>query len=180
MFAPRLHLDDNRSSSFLDISRSRSLSSTITRDSDPFFVTSVRNLPHTRTSQQQYVAENTLSLSTHRTLSTRSTESMVLDHVSDTVAASSCSYQEDAKSPRALGASEKANSHQHQKGAGSESPSVEESAETRIARLGKQRPEVFKSLWAEIGFVFAISMSQVLSVRHFVSLLLTWTSLKTR
>ena len=41
---------------------------------------------------------------------------------------------------------------------------IEESAESRIERLGRQRPEVFSSVWSEIGFVFSISMSQVLSV----------------
>lgn len=41
----------------------------------------------------------------------------------------------------------------------------EESPEARIERLGRERPAVFKSLWAEIAFVFSISMSQVLSVR---------------
>lgn len=41
---------------------------------------------------------------------------------------------------------------------------LEEAPEIRIERLGRQRPEVFKSLWAEIGFVFSISMSQVLTV----------------
>ncbi|TVY67355.1 Drug resistance protein, partial [Lachnellula suecica] len=49
-----------------------------------------------------------------------------------------------------------------------DSPAVEESMEARIERLGRQRPEAFKSLWAEIGFVFSISMSQVLS-EYFVS-----------
>ncbi|KAJ8064865.1 hypothetical protein OCU04_007174 [Sclerotinia nivalis] len=44
----------------------------------------------------------------------------------------------------------------------------EESPEVRIERLGRQRPEIFKSLWAEIGFVFSISMSQVLT-EYFVS-----------
>jgi hypothetical protein len=44
-------------------------------------------------------------------------------------------------------------------------PLVEESAEARLERLGRQRPEVFDSIWSEIGFVFSISMSQVLSVR---------------
>ena len=47
---------------------------------------------------------------------------------------------------------------------GTESPAVEESAEARLERLGRQRPKVFDSAWAEIGFVFSISMSQVLSV----------------
>ncbi|KAK8909296.1 hypothetical protein QC760_002013 [Botrytis cinerea] len=46
--------------------------------------------------------------------------------------------------------------------------SLEEAPEVRIERLGRQRPEVFKSLWAEIGFVFSISMSQVLT-EYFVS-----------
>lgn len=40
----------------------------------------------------------------------------------------------------------------------------EESLEARIERLGRERPQEFKSLWAEIVFVFSISMSQVLSV----------------
>jgi hypothetical protein len=40
----------------------------------------------------------------------------------------------------------------------------EESAKARVERLGRQRPEKFKSLWAEVGFIFALSMSQVLSV----------------
>jgi hypothetical protein len=43
-------------------------------------------------------------------------------------------------------------------------PTVEESLEARLERLGRQRPEVFASIYAEIGFVFSISMSQVLSV----------------
>lgn len=41
---------------------------------------------------------------------------------------------------------------------------TEESAQARLERLGRQRPEAFDSLWAEIGFVFSISMSQVLTV----------------
>jgi hypothetical protein len=44
-------------------------------------------------------------------------------------------------------------------------PATEESTEARIERLGRQRPEVFKSIWEEIGFVFSVSMSQVLTVR---------------
>ncbi|KAI1007440.1 hypothetical protein K3495_g783 [Podosphaera aphanis] len=39
---------------------------------------------------------------------------------------------------------------------------------TRLERLGRQRPEVFTSSWAEIGFIFSISMSQILS-EYFVS-----------
>lgn len=39
-----------------------------------------------------------------------------------------------------------------------------ESPEARIERLGRQRPENFPSLWAEIGFCYAVVMSQVLSV----------------
>jgi hypothetical protein len=41
---------------------------------------------------------------------------------------------------------------------------IEESIEERIKRLGRQRPDVFDSRWAEIGFVFSICMSQVLTV----------------
>jgi hypothetical protein len=49
---------------------------------------------------------------------------------------------------------------------------LEESQEARIERLGRQRPEIFHSRWAEYGFVFSISMSQVLSVSP--STHLTW------
>jgi hypothetical protein len=41
-----------------------------------------------------------------------------------------------------------------------------ESAKARVERLGRQRPEKFKSLGAEVGFIFALSMSQVLSVNY--------------
>lgn len=40
----------------------------------------------------------------------------------------------------------------------------EESFEARIDRLGRIRPEKFKSIWTEIGFVFSITMSQVVTV----------------
>lgn len=45
-----------------------------------------------------------------------------------------------------------------------ESPAIEESMEERLERLGRQRPEVFSSLTAEIGFVFSVCMSQVFGV----------------
>lgn len=45
---------------------------------------------------------------------------------------------------------------------------LEEAPDVRMERLGRQRPEVFKSLWAEIGFVFSISMSQVLTVSSII------------
>ncbi|RDL34974.1 uncharacterized protein BP5553_06905 [Venustampulla echinocandica] len=45
---------------------------------------------------------------------------------------------------------------------------VDESLEARIERLGRQRPEAFDSIWAEIGFIFSISMSQILA-EYFVS-----------
>ena len=47
---------------------------------------------------------------------------------------------------------------------GFDSNAMDESLEARLERLGRQRPEIFDTLWAEIGFVFSISMSQVLSV----------------
>jgi len=57
----------------------------------------------------------------------------------------------------------------------SDSPAIEESTEARLERLGRQRPDVFDSIWPEMGFVFSISMSQVLSVcsnlPHFSNLL---------
>lgn len=43
-------------------------------------------------------------------------------------------------------------------------PAIEESTQARLERLGRQRPEAFPSIWSEIGFVFSISMCQVLSV----------------
>jgi hypothetical protein len=49
--------------------------------------------------------------------------------------------------------------------ADTDGPAVEgQSFEARIKRLGWKRPEKFKSLTAEIGFVFSISMSQILTV----------------
>lgn len=39
----------------------------------------------------------------------------------------------------------------------------EEALERRIERLGRERPKQFKSLWAEVAFIFSIAMSQVLS-----------------
>ncbi len=88
--------------------------------------------------------------------------SIVLDHVNDVALATA--YEETVASPTTPttpGPFEKANS---QPG----SPAIEESMEARLERLGRQRPEVFESLWAEVGFVFSISMSQVLSVIIFV------------
>jgi hypothetical protein len=45
-------------------------------------------------------------------------------------------------------------------------PAVEESTEAMLERLGRQRPAVFGSIWSEIGFVFSISMAQVLTARN--------------
>jgi hypothetical protein len=39
-----------------------------------------------------------------------------------------------------------------------------ESEAVRIERLGRMRPDQFKSVYAEVGFAFSICMSQVLSV----------------
>ncbi|KFY49521.1 hypothetical protein V496_09942 [Pseudogymnoascus sp. VKM F-4515 (FW-2607)] len=44
----------------------------------------------------------------------------------------------------------------------------EEALERRIERLSRERPKQFKSLWAEVAFIFSIAMSQVLS-EYFVS-----------
>ncbi|KAK5132938.1 hypothetical protein LTR08_008386 [Meristemomyces frigidus] len=43
-----------------------------------------------------------------------------------------------------------------------------QSEKARIERLGRQRPEKLRSLWKEIGFVFSITMSQLLT-EYFVS-----------
>ena len=37
-----------------------------------------------------------------------------------------------------------------------------------LPTLGRQRPEVFKSIWGEIGFCFAITMSIFIAVRILV------------
>ena len=47
-------------------------------------------------------------------------------------------------------------------------PEQEESVEARIERLGRERPAVFQSLWAELAFVFSVLMSQVMT-EYFVS-----------
>lgn len=39
----------------------------------------------------------------------------------------------------------------------------EESAQARVERLSRERPQVFRSVWAEIAFVFSICMSQVIT-----------------
>jgi hypothetical protein len=85
-----------------------------------------------------------------------STDSIYLDQVNDT--AVSATYKEEVASPTSPGPFEKENSPH------GGSPTVEESLEARLGRLGRQRPEAFGSVWAEIGFVFSISMSQILSV----------------
>ncbi|KAF4624390.1 hypothetical protein G7Y89_g13783 [Cudoniella acicularis] len=72
-------------------------------------------------------------------------------------------YGKEISSPSTLGLQQNENH-----GQGGESPAMKESLEARLDRLGRQRPEVFDSTWAEIGFVFSISMSQVLS-EYFVS-----------
>lgn len=43
-----------------------------------------------------------------------------------------------------------------------------ESEAARIERLGRQRPEKFRSIWIEIAFVFSITVSQLLN-EYFVS-----------
>lgn len=47
-------------------------------------------------------------------------------------------------------------------------PDTEESMEARIERLGRERPPTFKTSWSELGFVFSILMSQILT-EYFVS-----------
>lgn len=75
-------------------------------------------------------------------------------------AAVTAAYDEDVASPMSPRPFEEGKSP---KGG---SPAVDESLEARLERLGRHRPEVFGSVWAEIGFVFSISMSQVLSVNR--------------
>ncbi|EEU40000.1 uncharacterized protein NECHADRAFT_32838 [Fusarium vanettenii 77-13-4] len=47
-------------------------------------------------------------------------------------------------------------------------PTVDESLQARIERLGRERPPIFATRWSEIIFVFSISMSQFLT-EYFVS-----------
>lgn len=82
---------------------------------------------------------------------------IVLDHVNE--AALAVASQEEITASSTLGPREKERQQR-----GNLSPAVEESSEARLERLGRQRPDAFDSIWAEIGFVFSISMSQVLSV----------------
>jgi hypothetical protein len=110
--------------------------------------------PHSQAQSNCPPSETINQLSTHD--SNSSTDSIYLVQVND--AALAAAYQDEFASPTSPGRLEKENSPHD--GA----PAVEESLEVRLEQLGRQRPEVFGSVWAEIGFVFSISMSQVLSV----------------
>lgn len=102
--------------------------------------------------------------SPHQTLTTNenstTNENLNSNHENDNPLNST--HREDvanASAPRTPGPPEKETRYQ-----GGDSPAIEESTEAMLERLGRQRPEVFDSIWAEIGFVFSISMSQVLTV----------------
>ncbi|KAI6710766.1 hypothetical protein PZA11_002671 [Diplocarpon coronariae] len=98
------------------------------------------------------------------TLSTRISENVTLESENDAeLAATHEREAANAISRRTCACFGKETRHQ-----GSELPAIDESPKARLERLGRQRPEVFKSIWAEIGFVFSISMSQVLT-EYFVS-----------
>lgn len=87
-------------------------------------------------------------------------ENTTSDHENDNSLNST--HREDvanASTPQTPGPPEKETRYQ-----GGDSPAIEESTEAMLERLGRQRPEVFDSIWAEIGFIFSISMSQVLTV----------------
>lgn len=45
---------------------------------------------------------------------------------------------------------------------------IEETEEEKIERLGRERPPSFENAWSEIGFVFSVAMSQILT-EYFVS-----------
>jgi hypothetical protein len=109
---------------------------------------------HSQAQSNCLPGETLNQLSTHD--SNSSIDSSCLVQVNG--AALAAAYQEEFASPTSPGRSEKENSPH------SGALAVEESLEARLEQLGRQRPEVFGSLWAEIGFVFSISMSQVLSV----------------
>ena len=44
------------------------------------------------------------------------------------------------------------------------SPDIEETEEQRVERLGRERPAQFKSVWAEVLFVYSILASQFMAV----------------
>lgn len=91
---------------------------------------------------------------------------MTLSHSNGSQFPVPSTHQEEVASPstpRTPGPREKESRYQHQ-GGHPDSPAIEESTEARLERLGRQRPEVFDSIWAEIAFIFSISMSQVLTV----------------
>jgi len=86
---------------------------------------------------------------------------IVLDHVNE--AALAAGYQENLATPSP-------SSPENKTPASPPDSGLEESPEARLERLGRQRPEVFKSIYAEIGFVFSISMSQIFSVSAFLTI----------
>ena len=43
-------------------------------------------------------------------------------------------------------------------------PDTDEIEEQRVERLGRERPAQFKSLWAEVLFVYSILASQFMAV----------------
>lgn len=118
---------------------------------------SLEHSPSLATRRQDQInssSETNHQLSTHNSHST--TMSLNLEQVNENSLA--VAYQEEVASPMSPGPFEKEISPH------GGAPAVEEPLEARLERLGRQRPEVFASVWAEIGFVFSISMSQVLSV----------------
>ncbi|CAD0107169.1 unnamed protein product [Aureobasidium uvarum] len=46
--------------------------------------------------------------------------------------------------------------------------SSEETLEEKVERLGRERPQIFKNQWHEVGFVFSVAMSQFMT-EYFVS-----------
>jgi len=109
-----------------------------------------------RDQRQNYHASSDANNSAHDQ-ETAHTGGMILNHVDE--AALAAAYQEEI-TPNALRPREKEKNTKDL-----DSPAVEESTEARLERLGRQRPDVFDSIWSEIGFVFSISMAQILSVR---------------
>ena len=47
---------------------------------------------------------------------------------------------------------------------------IKKDAEESIQDAGKTRPEVFRSLWYEVGFVFSMAMSQILTVPTYLKI----------
>lgn len=62
-----------------------------------------------------------------------------------------------------------ASKEEHRVEKGYEGDDIDEAETARIQRLGRERPRIFKSLWAEIGFCYSILASMFMAVSNLFS-----------